>query len=558
MRQIILLTKNNKKLEAYQRHFSLYGIKVIMDSIENKERLIKDKEDNTIAIIWDQSNLFNRITNQISNKKTDMELVYNRTTLYYYIDKELQEIHSERINGYIDLSKKENVEERWWDDIFVLSKLGMTYKELNQKGMKNSGREEVISKFIIDILYYKEKVDLNFNPQKNERTIQFDGNSIDLVNNNKYLNTPSNKVFNNIFNLSLNNGAFFRSAKNRREKNYWIPGLNAGIPLVPKRDSIHEITFAVHDLSHFIMPDLICNFMDSKKERKIYIVHRMMSEAITMVYADMLFIDGLKKDGIDYDFTKRNIYPLYEKIKHHNLKDILYANVIYCLTGSDKEYVKLLNGQDLDILERFKNKYMPFFVEDYKWTIKNYENMKNNKDTFQEWTKDLSVEMKDNNLMTTLNFKNELYNVNENYSDNLIDSIFEYVVENIYFKAMKTESNQNREENISNSFKRYMIGQMNIFYKFDFISISKTYKNKIKGMLSQDILNKNEIDSIRKLYEEYLKNILELNLINLDDFNTYKETYPIFDSFFVFYDKNKEYYTSLEDIYKITLGEENE
>jgi len=38
----------------------------------------------------------------------------------------------------------------------------------------------------------------------------------------------------------------FRSASNRREKNYWFPGLNAGIPLVPKRDPVHEATFMAH------------------------------------------------------------------------------------------------------------------------------------------------------------------------------------------------------------------------------------------------------------------------------------------------------------------------
>lgn len=548
MKKIALLSSNKNKLQSYEKHFSLYGIKVVLMDYIEKEKLIESED--YLAVLWDISDLYNRETKAISKKEIDMELVFNQTTLYYIINKNEKEIKSKEINGYMDLSKKEDPNSKWWDDIFILSKMGMSYKELSKKGMKNSGREEVISRFILEELYYKNKVDLNFNPQKNTRTIQFDGNSIDFVNENKYLNTPSNKVFNNIFNLSLNNGAFFRSAKNRREKNYWIPGLNAGIPLVPKRDNVHEITFAVHDLCHFIMPDLIYTGREIEDNKNIYIIHRMMSEAITMVLADMVFIDGLKKDGIDYDFSKRKIYPLYEKIKDNNLKDILYANVKYCLTGSDEEYKKLLNYENLEVLENFKDKYMPFFVEDYKWTIKNFENMQSNKKTFYKWSNDLKDILRKNKLMRISDLTRSI-----GFKGDIIDNVFEYVVENIYFNAMKESPKQSKERNISNSFKKYMIGQMHIFYKFDFVQVSNLYKDKIKSYLSKDLLNKEEIENIRALYEEYLKNLVDLNLINLDDFHTYKETYPIFDSFFVFYDKNKKYYTSLEETYNKTLGE---
>ncbi len=60
-----------------------------------------------------------------------------------------------------------------------------------------------------------------------------------------------------ILNRVLDEGIFFRSPKNRRQANYWLPGLNAGLPLVEKKDEIHEITFMAHDMCHFAIKDLV-------------------------------------------------------------------------------------------------------------------------------------------------------------------------------------------------------------------------------------------------------------------------------------------------------------
>ncbi|MFY0536127.1 hypothetical protein [Nannocystis pusilla] len=52
----------------------------------------------------------------------------------------------------------------------------------------------------------------------------------------------------------IDQGVFFRAAQNRRERVYWWPGLNAGIPYTPKRDGLHEATFMMHDFGHFSCP----------------------------------------------------------------------------------------------------------------------------------------------------------------------------------------------------------------------------------------------------------------------------------------------------------------
>lgn len=120
----------------------------------------------------------------------------------------------------------------------------------------------------------------------------------------------------------------------------------------------------------------------------------MMSEALTIALADMLFVDTLVKSGVEYDYSKRCIYPLFKDCnliinleKMENLKKITIANYKYCLLGDDTYYKKLLDeaGSSYENLEKFKKKYRPFYVSDYKWTIFNYSNMTSNEQNIKKW-----------------------------------------------------------------------------------------------------------------------------------------------------------------------------
>ena len=55
---------------------------------------------------------------------------------------------------------------------------------------------------------------------------------------------------------------------------------------------MHEISFVAHDFGHFLIPDLVFTGRDMSAEaRRTYIVYRMCSEATTLVFADMLFVE---------------------------------------------------------------------------------------------------------------------------------------------------------------------------------------------------------------------------------------------------------------------------
>lgn len=100
-----------------------------------------------------------------------------------------------------------------------------------------------------------------------------------------------------------------------------------------------------------------------------------------MALADMLFVDSLEKSGVEYNFAARRIYPLFVDLKINfldkenfitNLKKVVRANYIYCLRGDDSCYRELLRdaGSEEENLEHFKEKFMPFFVEDFHWYYK--------------------------------------------------------------------------------------------------------------------------------------------------------------------------------------------
>ncbi len=95
-----------------------------------------------------------------------------------------------------------------------------------------------------------------------------------------------------------------------------------------------------HDFGHFLLPDLIFTGSEvscSVVGQRLYIIFRMLSEAVTMILADVLFVEGLRKvcgqvgrlfltvfslsgthlsllhwqiHGVEYDWTKRKIHPL--------------------------------------------------------------------------------------------------------------------------------------------------------------------------------------------------------------------------------------------------------
>lgn len=59
-----------------------------------------------------------------------------------------------------------------------------------------------------------------------------------------------------------------------------------------------------------------------------------------------------------------------------------------------------------------------------------------------------------------------------------------------------------------------------------------------------------DINKIRGVFEEYLRKLVLMNVISKDDQATYAEVYPLFDPYFVSYDKGVSAYEDLRDVSK--------
>jgi hypothetical protein len=55
------------------------------------------------------------------------------------------------------------------------------------------------------------------------------------------------------------------------------------------------------DVGHFNVPDLINTGTPTDMKRRVYLAWRILSEAVTMTQADMVFIDGVRASGVEYD-----------------------------------------------------------------------------------------------------------------------------------------------------------------------------------------------------------------------------------------------------------------
>ena len=566
---IVLFNELEHKYNEYKFFFEQFGIKVISYNFPesfNHENPIQSMKDmfnfinnefsqkyEILSFMVEQTSLFNEDDEELRLKDlNDMDKVYTKTKLYLLDNSKFATIiESSKLNGFIDLNKPKVDNLFGWDNIFIVRKLGISLHELKEINAKNIGRQEIFSKISKMKLYYKDKVKLNIHNLDNQDVVNFTPELINFIKNNTYLNSENvkSKGLNNLFHYALTKGAFFRKFETRKQKNYWLPGLNAGIPITPKKDEIHELTFIVHDLCHFSIPDLIFDNND-ELSRKTYIISRMMSEAFTLVLADMIFIDSIKNDfELEYDFSKRKIYPLYQALKKYNpdieLKDILYYNVMYCLLGDDSYYKDNISISDYSILEDFKEKYENFFIEDFKWTnsnFKNFANKKVNYETISKWSYQNQHYLNKQGLMLVSDLIQKLNLDNYLKNKDIVDKIFNYYYEEINILLNTDYTKLSNQYKMHCSFKNYLLGQMVIFYRYDFLQpISDKYRIKISSILNKNEISIDEIKKIRELYNSYLEILRDdYHLINNDDYVHYKNIYPLFKTNYAFYDNNEE------------------
>jgi hypothetical protein len=435
----------------------------------------------------------------------------------------------------------------------------------------------VISEFLKDVVHYKDMLSLAWTEIKTNRPVDFSVSLADLSENNEYYDNPwaIRYGYRKMVNNAIRMGTFLRRAKNRRQNTYWSPGTNGGIPMVKKADKIHEDTFRAHDIGHYMIPDLIYTGTDTLHHRRAYIAYRMISEATTMALADMLFVDALQKSGVEYDFDKRRIFPLFRDLKidlsvHkevenpeflEKLRKVVHANYVYCLQGDNSVYRKLLEeaGSTEESLVRFQEKFMPFFVEDFRWTEHNYDNMIKRSEELSRWWKDIEpirkfpdifVESVDDFLCVLKGQDPEILHRDERH---FVDKVFDVVFERNVRPVLLDDSPLPSKNVLTfRAFCRWLMGQLAITSKFHFLPESAAVREKIFSELlphhGKDTFTLDHVARIRVDYENYLNFLSTCNFITKDDERTFAEVYPLFDPLYVSYDKDISQYEDLGDV----------
>lgn len=570
---IYLATSNERKLAEWRRNFDRYGAQVRQVSAEltpdEAEALLRGASpgERVLAVCREQSDLYRAGTDEKSLRE-DLALVDNVTRLHALVLRDGQACalsYTHRTPGYIDRAGCDEGPGGWWDAIFRVGSTHLTYEELRALGLKFSSRDMAISRFLLDHIYYAAPVDLRFSPQQQRRTVDFDAPLDPLLREHPLLNGPEARRYgvDRLLRAVERGGVFFRAAKNRREKIYWWPGLNAGIPFTPKKDAIHEITYLVHDFAHFLQPDLLVTGPLSPRARAVYVAYRMISEAVSLVLADMLFVDSLARGGVDYDFSARRAHPLLVAAGLDlaapgallpGLYRLLRANVAYCVRGDDGPWRELVGERGGEALAAYRTKYAPFFVEDFRWTVRNVEGMAGRPDEFARWWSLVAplVEAKPLGLMTV---DEAVALVGE---ADPVEALFEWVFAHKIRPVFEgPEPEVPAEERRERAFFRYMIGQMGLFARYHFVPEAAPHGARIVEFLRAHAgrLGAAEIARVRAFYEKFVELLASRNLISLDDEATYREVFPLFEPFYVFYDGAPGDYEPLDRVAARALGQ---
>lgn len=577
---IYILTNNNRKFEEWKNNFRRYRIEVRKGPPEGDMDYPyhNPKEgEKVLAVCRETSNLYKPDTEELSERK-HLDLVDNVTNLKVaYLDHEGKYTTTDYrhvTKGYIDRDggKLAEEEDGWWDNIFRISSLHLTYEELRWQGARQSSREMAISQFILDRIHFSDRIDLQHNATNPTEAVRFDSLADDVVSANPlYSNEWAVKFgVTGAINEVLDTGVFVRAPGSPRERNYWWPPF-AGLPLVPKKDAVHETTYQCHDLFHFLVPDLLPSFNFSTPaymdlERRVYIAYRMMSEAVTLVLADMVFVDTLRRSGVQYDWTKRKIYPLFQALHidlakenqfEDNIRALLWANTSLCLLGDDQPYRGLLHdaGEGTEALDSYIGKYAAFFVEDFRWTNQNWFNMEENRLPLAAWRRAVNevTATKSLGIDTTDAFIGR-HKISDSVSTpDLVKIVYHEVVETKVLPALRSKQHHGRWVRIENAFYRYMVGQMGIFCQYRFLPEAGALKDKIVNYLKTNrfkLGSAGEIQRVRMFYNEFVDSLLARNLINHDDAKTYKGVYPLIDPYYVFYDRT---IRSLEELHQTSF-----
>ncbi|MBL8914065.1 MAG: hypothetical protein JNM17_25395 [Archangium sp.] len=559
---VVLMTHNAWKVAEYRRFLGRHAQTLHVEPpTESKEQLL-GWLDEARAVLADESNIFDPSGDLV--RPGYVGPARNICRLHAWVKNESGELvrrsFIREVQGTFDASalRPDDPTVFNWDSAFTLHyptaspqgallASGATLHAMSEAGLKNSAREQCLSAFVKERLLLEQ-------PKALKWTLLADWNTNArlLLEHPLYAQLPS--PLQSALDFVVHEGVFFRSVQSRREGNYWFPGLNGGLPFVAKNDAVHEATYMFHDVMHHLMPDLLFDGVDSEDHRRTYIAYRMMSEAISLVMADMTYVASLAGSPLapkDYDWAKRRIFPLYQSLPRElsgDLKSLAREVTRFVLRG-----VPGALSEQADAWKSFEEKYTRFFVADFQWTRVNWKNLHGRAQMVREWVK----------LVGAPTFRAQgLWFVSDVVArlgrglsvPDLVEATFELVWNEriqpaLTFKNARGTLEERVEHSTERGFRRWLTGQLAFFARYQpLLGLPPLATELSERLREARAIDARERDAIRERFEAHVKSLASKGIISDDDALMFPDCFPLFDPFFLRdYDTAKQEFTTVAE-----------
>ena len=341
-------------------------------------------------------------------------------------------------------------------------------------------------------------------------------------------------------------GLFIKPARYANQRNYWNAPSNAGLPIVKKRDIVHEGTFMLHDIFHFAFQDPLPVSLDNislDSSRRAFLIHRMASEASTLVLADMVAVQDSQLAEKGYDVNKRGIYPVYRDILQQNpnidTETLIRANLDFCFTGSISSFREL--GANHMSLERFKDKYEVFFSADFDWNEANF-NYCNNELTSNPELRRYYEEVRSIYEIDTIDSLYE--NIHHLTIDEVADSFIKQL-RNAYAHKRATDD----LPRVKKAATKYLAGQLMTFYKYNNSTLKQEFIDESHMLTQANSLDsaKLAIGNAQAVLKAHLDHLKDIRSINTQEYKLFMMHYPLYPAHFLHYDTDANKYKNLSE-----------
>ena len=529
---IVLMTTNRRKIAEYRRFFARHAEALLVEQPTESPASLAAWLETARAVLSDESNVFDPAGDLVERDHDGP--ARNICRLHAWVKDPRGEVvrksYVREVRGHFHGQKLRPDDPTVfdWDAAFRLSVSDATLEEMDAAGLKSSAREQCLSAFAKQALHRKQRKTLRWTVVD---PADWATDASLLIEHPLYQGLAP--PLRNALAFVIDQGVFFRAAKSRRDGNYWFPGLNGGLPYVPKGDALHEATYMFHDVMHQLMPDLVFDGAATHDHKRVYIAYRMMSEGVSLVLADMLFAQDLAQDPghASYDFTRRKIYPLLQAIpadQRADLEWLLRQVTRFVLRGDPGEL-----PVHTEAWAQFCAKYTRFFVADFQWTRMNWQNLVARTESIRAW---IELVHPDPFAAQGIWFISQV--VEELGRglplDLLCDRLFDLVWRRRVLPALEYTAAPDPARSLSNGFRRWLTGQLALFARYaPIVGTPQLARDLAVRVRDPAPFDRAEVASVRASLAAHVHALARDGVISDDDAAIFPDLFPLFDPFFL-------------------------